>query len=134
MIPTITIACDRQHGKTRTALDLALLHVITGRRVLFVSHRIPESTEAFRQMRDSMGTLPCTLPCRVISTSGRQRIELDDGGRVYFLSVMQTGARGLAVDTVVIDDVEDADGTLVELVPCLNASTDPRIIIVRQSL
>ncbi|WP_353107874.1 hypothetical protein [Gordonia sp. (in: high G+C Gram-positive bacteria)] len=130
-IRTVEISGDRMHGKSRLAMLAVVDAAITaGHRVLHVSERIVEATEALDRVA---ALIPRHMVRSVRRSSPCRDIRLTNGGAVSFVSVQPDTGRGFDADLVVLDEVKDVDKVRQMITPCLLASSDPRMIIVHRA-
>ncbi|UBV14816.1 hypothetical protein [Mycolicibacterium fortuitum] len=98
----VTLVGDRQTGKTHGLLAVAVADAIRGRRVVYQAQTL---TVAYHHMRDVAEMIPETLIRRVFHTNGNYRIELFNGGVVWFRSHGQEALpASRRIDTYLLDD------------------------------
>ncbi|WP_341266959.1 hypothetical protein [Gordonia malaquae] len=129
-IRTVEINGDRQAGKTHIAM-LAVVDAITaGHRVLCVSERIVEATEALDRVA---ALIPRHMVRSVRRSSPLRGIRLTNGGSVCFVSVQPDVGRGFDADLVVLDDLDCPDKVREIVTPSLLTTSAPRMIIVHRA-
>lgn len=128
-ISTVEISGAPQEGKRLAMLAAADAAVTAGYRVLHVSERIVEATEALVHVA---ALTPSHMVRSVRRSAPLRSIRLANGGDVCFVSVQPDVTRGFDADLIVIDEVKDVDKVRQMVTPCLLASSDPRMIIVHR--
>lgn len=103
----LTIVGDRQAGKTRLLVDVAVDEAARqGRDVLFFTPSLDQDSWMLKLIQERAEQLIPGAVERVYRTNGRQRITFTSGGRVRFRLDKDENPR---VDTHIIDDVSGGD-------------------------
>lgn len=139
-VPTCTQGClsvPRQQGKS-AILDMCELYeiVVLGRKVLHTAHQVRTSRNSFLRLASFFENTEypeLSAMCTSIRrANGQEAIILNNGGEVTFSARSQGAARGLTVDTLVMDEAQDlGDEVLAALLPTISSapSKEPRQII-----
>jgi molybdopterin-guanine dinucleotide biosynthesis protein len=103
---TVTIAGDRQTGKTELLLALAEKCIRHGKNVLYVSQDMNYATHLMRSIDgDHFGD----DDFKTHRAHGNERIEHSSGGTLFFSSPRSNRWRGQAIDTLILDDGVEHD-------------------------
>lgn len=108
----LTITGDRQAGKTKMLVDVAIDEAARqGRSVLFFTPSRNQDSYTLSLIEDRAQHLCPELIERVYRTNGRERILFKGGGLVYFREPGRESSRRHQpdVDTHIIDDVSGGD-------------------------
>lgn len=138
--PTCTQGClsvPRQAGKSAILDMLELFElVILGRKILHTAHQVRTSRNSFLRLAAFFENTEypelIAMVKRVRRTNGQEAIYLTNGGEISFSARSQNAARGLTVDTLVMDEAQDlGDETLAALLPTISAAPtgEPRQVI-----
>lgn len=104
----LTIVGDRQAGKTKLLVDVAVDEAARqGRDVLFFTPSLDQDAWTLKLIQERAEQLVPGSIERVYLTNGRQRIIFTSGGRVRFR--LNRGEANPKVDTHIIDDVSGGD-------------------------
>lgn len=125
---TIEITGERKTGKTQAALSIAVTDAISGRHVLYTAGSQAAATEAIKRVIGMMPVAKSTI------TPGRQRTDTPTGGRIYFVARTANTGRGMTADTLILDDWDGNQRHMEDLIPALNPSRDPFIVIARSAI
>lgn len=137
---TCTQAClsvPRQQGKS-AILDMCELFemVELGRKVLHTAHQVRTARNSFFRLCQFFENTDfpelMAMVTEIRRTNGQEAIVLANGGSVTFSARSQGAARGLTVDTLVMDEAQDlGDEILAALLPTISSapSGEPRQII-----
>lgn len=132
------VSVPRQNGKGGTIEMVELYQaVVQGKKVLHTAHQIKTARAAFIRLRsyfedDRYPELKAMVSA-IRQSNGQEAIELTNGGAVMFSARSQGAARGLTVDTLVMDEAQDlGDETLAALLPTISAapSGEPQQLIL----
>ncbi|MDN6706386.1 hypothetical protein [Corynebacterium glyciniphilum] len=125
---TAALSVPRQNGKNAIIEMIELFQLVSlGRKILHTAHQIRTSRAAFNRLCsffENPNHPELTAYCESIRrTNGQEAIELTNGGAIYFSARSQGAARGLTVDTLVMDEAQDlGDETLAALMPTISAA------------
>ena len=124
----VELTGDRQSSKTETLIRVAIADAMSGRRVLFGNYRWALARNTFER---TIAQLPRDTVHKALRSNGNMRIELTSGGLIQFASITGTGQRGIAVDTVILDDAHEYEQHVESAMWCAVASPNPRVYIAR---
>ncbi|URM86567.1 AAA-ATPase [Mycobacterium phage Hilltopfarm] len=96
----VTLAGDRQSGKTHAALSVLAVDAMAGHRCVYQGFDLTVATAAYLRVCE---LIPPDLVERYYRARGQQRIMLTNGGSVWFRSHRQTPITK-GVHTYVVDD------------------------------
>lgn len=132
----IEVLGSRQSGKTQTILRSALWRaMIEGEDVLWLTSDMRTANHAFTVVEGLLrGATHDTggIVRRVIRSRGQESISFLGGGIIRFRSWRSQGSRGLAVDSVVVDDVDD-DDVVDAVMPHVVHSAAPSVTFIRRA-
>lgn len=98
----VTLAGDRQTGKTHAGLAVAAVDAMRGRRVAYQTATL---TAAYHHMLEAADLIPGSLISNVCRVNGQYKIELHGGGVVLFRSHGQRPLHPSSrIQTYVLDD------------------------------
>ena len=124
----VELTGDRQSGKTETLIRVAIADAMSGRRVLFGNYRWALARNTFERIANEIDNDWIT---RVRRAAGNLRIEFVNGGLIDVRAVTTNGQRGIAVDTVILDDAHEYEQHVESAMWCAVASPNPRVYIAR---
>lgn len=134
----VCVSVARQNGKN-ALIEMIELYQLTilGRTILHTAHQVRTSRAAFIRLC-SFFENPAypdliALVKEIRRTNGQEAILLSSGAAIHFSARSASAARGLTVDTLVMDEAQDlGDETLSALMPTISASPsgNPQRIIV----
>ena len=121
----------RQNGKNEIVAIRELKGLHDGERILHTAHRTTTSAAAFNRLLAILeeSGLEDGEDFHKIKASGRESIELVDGGRVDFRTRTSTGGLGESFDLLVIDEAQEyTDDQRSALMYTIAASQNPQTI------
>lgn len=121
----------RQNGKNEIVAMRELEGLNRGERILHTAHRTTTSAAAFNRLLAILeeSGLEEKTDFSKIKASGRESIELFDGGRVDFRTRSSTGGLGESFDLLVIDEAQEyTDDQESALMYTIAASQNPQTI------
>ncbi len=123
----VAIAVARQNGKTELLLPLIRQRLAMGRRLLHTAQNRSLPRETFLRLAAEMGGNEDVVEIRY--ANGQEVIKVKNGGR-YTLVAPRPGARGNAVDDVLLDEVREYRNfdLIGAIKPTMTASKNPQII------
>lgn len=125
-------AVPRQNGKNEVVAIRELKGLEDGERILHTAHRTTTSAAAFNRILsilEEMGYEEDT-DFHKIKATGRESIELHDGGRIDFRTRTSTGGLGESFDLLVIDEAQEyTDDQRSALMYTIAASPNPQTIM-----
>lgn len=133
----VCVAVPRQNGKNAIIEMIELYQtVVLGRKILHTAHQVRTSRAAFLRIAgffDDDRYPELKAMCRVIRrANGQEAVELTNGGQIIFSARSQGAARGMTVDTLVMDEAQDlGDEVLAALLPTISSapSGEPQQVI-----
>ncbi|QBP29780.1 AAA-ATPase [Mycobacterium phage Typha] len=96
----VTLTGDRQAGKTHAALAVLALDAMTGHKCVYQGWDLTVATDVYRSVER---LIPRDMVAKSYRARGEQRIELFNGGSVWFRSHRQSPITA-GVHTYVVDD------------------------------
>lgn len=121
----------RQNGKNEVVAIRELEGLKMGERILHTAHRTTTSAAAFNRLLAILeeSGLEEKVDFSKIKATGRESIELFDGGRVDFRTRSSTGGLGESFDLLVIDEAQEyTDDQESALMYTIAASPNPQTI------
>lgn len=121
----------RQNGKNEVVAIRELKGLEKGERILHTAHRTTTSAAAFNRLLAIMeeSGLEDKVDFNKIKATGRESIELNDGGRIDFRTRSSTGGLGESFDLLVIDEAQEyTDDQESALKYTIAASPNPQTI------
>lgn len=130
---TFGFSVPRQNGKNEVVSIRELYGLEKGERILHTAHRTTTSAAAFNRLLsilEEMG-LEEGEDFNKIKASGREHIELVNGGRIDFRTRTSTGGLGESFDLLVIDEAQEyTDDQRSALMYTIAASPNPQTIMI----
>ena len=124
-------AVPRQNGKNEVVAIRELKGLKDGERILHTAHRTTTSAAAFNRLLTILeeSGLEEDTDFNKIKATGRESIELIDGGRIDFRTRTSTGGLGESFDLLVIDEAQEyTDDQRSALMYTIAASQNPQTI------
>jgi len=121
----------RQNGKNEVVAIRELQGLKMGERILHTAHRTTTSAAAFNRLLSILeeSGLEDKTDFTKIKATGRESIELVDGGRIDFRTRSSTGGLGESFDLLVIDEAQEyTDDQESALMYTIAASPNPQTI------
>lgn len=122
----------RQNGKNEIVAIRERIGLKNGERILHTAHRTTTSAAAFNRLLAILeeSGLEEQTHFNKIKATGRESIELIDGGRVDFRTRTSTGGLGESFDLLVIDEAQEyTDDQRSALMYTIAASPNPQTIL-----
>lgn len=130
---TFGLSVPRQNGKNEVVAIRELYGLEKGERILHTAHRTTTSAASFNRLLsilEEMG-LEEGEDFHKIKASGREHIELVNGGRIDFRTRTSTGGLGESFDLLVIDEAQEyTDDQRSALMYTIAASPNPQTIMI----
>src|SRR5690554_13397 len=123
----------RQNGKNEVVAIRELYGLEKGERILHTAHRTTTSAAAFNRLLAILeeSGLEEGEDFHKIKATGRESIELVDGGRIDFRTRTSTGGLGESFDLLVIDEAQEyTDDQRSALMYTIAASPNPQTIMI----
>src|SRR5690625_32046 len=124
-------AVPRQNGKNEVVAIRELKGLKDGERILHTAHRTTTSAAAFNRLLTILeeSGLEEDTDFNKIKATGRESIELIDGGRIDFRTRTSTGGLGESFDLLVIDEAQEyTDDQRSALMYTIAASENPQTL------
>src|SRR5690625_5918851 len=122
----------RQNGKNEVIAIRELFGLKNGERILHTAHRTTTSAAAFNRLLAILeeSGLEEDTDFHKIKATGRESIELHDGGRIDFRTRTSTGGLGESFDLLVIDEAQEyTDDQRSALMYTTAASPNPQTVL-----
>ena len=130
---TFGFSVPRQNGKNEVVAKRELYGLNKGEKILHTAHRTTTSAAAFNRLLAILeeSGLEDGEDFHKIKASGRESIELVDGGRIDFRTRTSTGGLGESFDLLVIDEAQEyTDDQRSALMYTIAASPNPQTIMI----
>lgn len=123
----VCVVAARQNGKTELLLPLVKMRLRAGRRIIHTAQNRSLPRETFLRLAVDLNGDPDVVEIRY--ANGQEVIKMANGGR-YTLVAPRPGARGNAVDDVILDEVREhrSFDLIGAIKPTMTASRNPQII------
>src|SRR5690625_3242205 len=130
---TFGFSVPRQNGKNEVVAIRELYGLEKGERILHTAHRTTTSAAAFKRLLAILeeSGLEEGEDFHKIKATGRESIELVDGGRIDFRTRTSTGGLGESFDLLVIDEAQEyTDDQRSALMYTIAASPNPQTVMI----
>lgn len=130
---TFGFSVPRQNGKNEVIAIRERYGLEKGERILHTAHRTTTSAAAFNRLLSILeeSGLEEGEDFHKIKATGRESIELKDGGRIDFRTRTSTGGLGESFDLLVIDEAQEyTDDQRSALMYTIAASPNPQTIMI----
>lgn len=130
---TFGFSVPRQNGKNEVVAKRERYGLEMGERILHTAHRTTTSAAAFNRLLAILeeSGLEDGEDFHKIKATGRESIELVDGGRIDFRTRTSTGGLGESFDLLVVDEAQEyTDDQRSALMYTIAASPNPQTIMI----
>src|SRR5690625_1337237 len=130
---TFGFSVPRQNGKNEVIAIRERYGLEKGERILHTAHRTTTSAAAFNRLLAILeeSGLEEGEDFHKIKATGRESIELKDGGRIDFRTRTSTGGLGESFDLLVVDEAQEyTDDQRSALMYTIAASPNPQTIMI----
>lgn len=130
---TFGFSVPRQNGKNEVVAKRERYGLENGERILHTAHRTTTSAAAFNRLLAILeeSGLEDGEDFHKIKATGRESIELADGGRIDFRTRTSTGGLGESFDLFVVDEAQEyTDDQRSALMYTIAASPNPQTIMI----